>query len=97
MTTPAPTKPDCRPSAPKIAADVLAALSRAPGTQTQIARLIGIDPNKSTVKRYLDAYRAAGFVYIDRWANCVSPIYAFTPVRHHFRDAPRPEKRRYAD
>ena len=81
-------------SSSEIAAHVAGALMRESGGVKQICIAIGRDASHTVhIRRYVEAFRAVGAVYICSWTNQRFPVYAWQPSPHHYPDAIQPQKK----
>ena len=74
-------------------AGVVALLTKAPRTQTELSRLLGV-PLKNGVYKHLEALKEEGLIYIHDWANASGnyiAVYAWQPTGREVPDAVRPE------
>lgn len=75
----------------EIAAEVAAALMKAPRTMRQLREMVGIsERHNPALTRYVEQFRAAGCVYVSGWTRHYAPIYAWQPSLFALPDVPRP-------
>ena len=64
--------------ASQMAALVAAALARQPGGVKQVCLDIGVEGrNTANIRKYIEAFRAVGIVYISGWTNHRFPVYSW--------------------
>lgn len=74
------------------AALVAAALMRQPGSVIDVLKRAGLRSDTTSVREYIEAFHAAGCVFVKEWMRASTPIYAWQPRRNFYPDAPRPGK-----
>ena len=75
----------------EIAALIAASLMRKSGGVKQVCLDIGVGwKNTANIRKYIDAFRDEGCVYISGWTNQRFPVYSWQPSLFHFPDAHQP-------
>lgn len=78
----------------EIAAHVAGALMRESGGVKQVCLAIGLDGHHTAhIRRYVEAFRAVGLVYISGWTNQRYPVYSWQPSPFHYPDLAQPARK----
>lgn len=78
----------------ELSAAVAAEIMRRPCSLMDLCIALGLrERSTDRPRKYIDAFRAAGLVYVHSWRRNQSELWAWQPSPHFLPDAPRPLNR----
>jgi hypothetical protein len=74
----------------EIAAEVCAALMKAPQSMHMLRETVGVSMNNDMLRKYVEQFRLSGCVYVHGFTRRHAAIYAWQPSVFHHADQQRP-------